>query len=60
MKVPDSQKPVELNWVDYCDFLTNELFERRAQSPKNLRAPQPVPDTQSFMSTLRETMRELS
>ena len=58
MKV-DRCKPEEMNWVDYCDSLSNEFFTLRAgQLP-----PPPLdsmPNHAAFVKTLHEMARELT
>jgi hypothetical protein len=61
MKSPDGQTPVEMNWVDYCDALSNASFALRMQPPKTARASEHgrIPDHSAFVSSVREAVRDL-
>lgn len=58
MKAPDSQAPLEMNWVDYCDALSNGHIWPRAQLQKPSQVPQHTADPLAVAPSRQETARE--
>jgi hypothetical protein len=59
MNSPDSHPPVETNWVDYCDSLSNASFVQRVKTPRLPFPAESIPDHTAFMASVREAVRDL-
>jgi hypothetical protein len=60
MSSPDSNMPAEMNWVDYCDSLSNAYFVERAKTVPPRIPAEKIPDHTAFVASVREAMRELT
>jgi hypothetical protein len=60
MKVSNSRAQEQMNWVDYCDSLSNEYFALRAPAQKAVEVPARTPDHAALLSAPRETARALN
>jgi hypothetical protein len=59
MHSAESQAPAEMNWVDYCDSLSNAKFVQHAKVPPIPFTAKDIPDHTAFVASVREAMRDL-
>ena len=60
MNNPDTAIPEEMNWVDYCDALSNEQFFLRAPASKPAVITDSSPEHAAFIATLHDMSREFT
>lgn len=60
MNNPDTAIPEEMNWVDYCDALSNEQFFLRAPTPQPAVITDSPPEHAAFIATLHDMSREFT
>jgi hypothetical protein len=60
MHSADSHAPTEMNWVDYCDSLSNAKFVQRVKAPPPPFTAESIPDHTAFVASVREVMRDLT
>jgi hypothetical protein len=59
MHSAERQAPAEMNWVDYCDSLSNAKFVQHAKVPPSPFTANDIPDHTAFVASVREAMRDL-
>ena len=59
MNLPNSRSPAEMNWVDYCDSLSNANFALHVKMPPPPFAVNSIPGHFEFVESVREAVRDL-
>jgi len=59
MKMSAEHAAEEMNWVDYCDSLSNEFFVNPRPRQKPPSGPETVPDQAAFVACLQDIGREV-
>lgn len=60
MKVQDSNISEAMNWVDYCDALSNECFVSSSPVQKMLPQAGEFPDHAAYVACLQDMVREVA